>query len=43
MDHKSKIYEAIQYPFEKRKDDLGSKVSCNVRKGRGEAAGAEFK
>lgn len=32
MDHKSKIYEAIQYPFEKRKDDLGSKVSCNVRK-----------
>ena len=31
MDHKSKIYEAIQYPFEKRKDDLGSKVSCNVR------------
>lgn len=31
MDHKSKIYQAIQYPFEKRKDDLGSKVSCNVR------------
>lgn len=31
MEHKSKIYQAIQYPFEKRKDDLGSKVSCNVR------------
>ncbi len=32
MDHKSKIYEAIQYPFEKRKDDRGREVSCNVRK-----------